>query len=100
MARQCKGLKNVIKRLIILRPAETITGNEIDALLNEVRTSTRRKHITLKELERQHMVSTLKDTGGVVGGANGATALLGVPQQTLQYRMREYGISVKKLETR
>jgi len=55
--------------------------------------------MTLKELERQHIVSILKDTGGVVGGANGAAALLGVPRQTLQYRMRKYGISVKKLAT-
>jgi transcriptional regulator with GAF, ATPase, and Fis domain len=94
-----RELKNVIKRLIILRPGETINGNEIDALLSGVHTSARRKHMTLKELERQHIVSILKDTGGVVGGAKGAAALLGVPRQTLQYRMRKYGISVKKLET-
>ncbi len=55
--------------------------------------------MTLKELERQHIISTLKDAGGVVGGANGAAALLGVPRQTLQYRMRKYGISANKLET-
>jgi len=94
-----RELKNVVKRLIILRPGETITGHEIDTQLSGVRTSTRRKHMTLKELERQHIVSILKDTGGVVGGANGAAALLGVPRQTLQYRMRKYGISVKKLAT-
>ncbi|MBW1868131.1 MAG: sigma 54-interacting transcriptional regulator [Deltaproteobacteria bacterium] len=94
-----RELKNVIKRLIILRPGETITGNEIDTQLSGIRTSTRRKHMTLKELERQHIVSILKDKGGVVGGANGAAALLGVPRQTLQYRMRKYGISVNKLET-
>ena len=63
------------------------------------RTSTGLKHITLGELERQHIVSTLKDTGGVVGGADGAAALLGVPRQTLQYRMRKYGISAKRLKT-
>ncbi|MHC4458860.1 MAG: sigma 54-interacting transcriptional regulator, partial [Planctomycetota bacterium] len=89
-----RELKNVVKRLIILRPGETITGNEIDTQLRGVCTPTRRKHMTLKELERQHIVSTLKNTGGVVGGAKGAAALLGVPRQTLQYRMRKYGISV------
>jgi len=94
-----RELKSVIKRLIILRPGETITGNDLDTQLSSVRTSTRRKHMTLKELERQHIVSILKDTRGVVGGANGAAALLGVPRQTLQYRMRKYGISVNKLET-
>jgi transcriptional regulator with GAF, ATPase, and Fis domain len=94
-----RELKNVIKRLIILRPGETITGNEIDTLLSGMSNSTRPKHMTLADLERQHIVSTLKDTGGVVGGANGAAALLGVPRQTLQYRMRKYEISVNKLET-
>jgi len=94
-----RELKNIVKRLIILRPGETITGNELDTQLSGVRTPARRKHMTLKELERQHIISTLKDAGGVVGGANGAAALLGVPRQTLQYRMRKYGISANKLET-
>ncbi len=95
-----RELKNVVKRLILLRPGETITGSELDIQLSGVRrTSTGLKHITLGELERQHIVSTLKDTGGVVGGADGAAALLGVPRQTLLYRMRKYGISAKKLKT-
>lgn len=94
-----RELKNVIKRLIILRPGETIKGNEMDTQLSGVHTSARRKHMTLQELERQHIISTLKDTGGVVGGAKGAAALLGVPRQTLQYRMRKYGISARKLNS-
>ena len=94
-----RELKNVVKRLIILRPGETINGNEIDALLSGVRNSSGKKHMTLKELERQHIVSILKDTGGVVGGAKGAAALLGVPRQTLQYRMRKYGISARQLNS-
>lgn len=95
-----RELKNVVKRLILLRPGETITGPELDAQLSGVRrTSDSLKHMTLKELERQHIVSTLRDTGGVVGGPNGAAALLGVPRQTLQYRMRKYGISIKKLDS-
>jgi transcriptional regulator with GAF, ATPase, and Fis domain len=94
-----RELKNVVKRLIILRPGETITGSEMETLLGGVRTSSaRRKHMTLKEMERQAIISTLKDTGGVVGGANGAAAILGVPRQTLQYRMRKYKISVKELD--
>jgi len=34
-----------------------------------------------------------------VGGAKGAAAFLGVPRQTLQYRMRKYGISARKLNS-
>ncbi len=93
-----RELKNIIKRLIILRPGETISGKELGTQLMGVRTPSRKMHMTLNELERRHIVSTLKDTGGVVGGANGAAALLGIPRQTLQYRMRKYGISAKKLK--
>jgi len=93
-----RELKNIVKRLIILRPGETITGNEIDTQLSGIRDSACPKYMTLAELEHQHIVSTLKNTKGVVGGANGAAALLGIPRQTLQYRMRKYGISVNKLE--
>jgi transcriptional regulator with GAF, ATPase, and Fis domain len=94
-----RELENVLKRFIILRPGETITGDEIDTQLSGLCASTRRKHMTLAELERQHIVRTLRDAGGAVGGANGAAALLGVPRQTLQYRMRKHGISVNNLET-
>jgi formate hydrogenlyase transcriptional activator len=94
-----RELKNIIKRFIILRPGETITDNEMDTQLNGVRTMSCGKKMTLQELEREHIIKTLKETRGVVGGARGAAALLGVPRQTLQYRMRKYGISVKELET-
>jgi formate hydrogenlyase transcriptional activator len=93
-----RELKNVVKRLIILRPGETITGNEIDTQLSGIRKSTYPKIMTLAELEREHIVNTLKNTCGVVGGANGAAAFLGVPRQTLQYRMRKFGISTNKKE--
>jgi transcriptional regulator with GAF, ATPase, and Fis domain len=94
-----RELKNVVKRLILLRAGETITGTELDTHLSGVHTSPDRKHMTLKELERKHIISTLKETGGIVGGPNGAAAILGIPRQTLQYRMRKYGISARKLET-
>jgi DNA-binding NtrC family response regulator len=92
-----RELKNIIKRFIILRPGETISGNEMDTQLNGMRHPACRKHMTLQELERAHIINTLKETGGVVGGAKGAAALLGVPRQTLQYRMRKYGISANRL---
>jgi transcriptional regulator of acetoin/glycerol metabolism len=92
-----RELENVLKRLIILRPGETVTGSEIDTQLSGLHTLARGKHMTLAEIERQHIISTLKDTGGAVGGANGAAALLGIPRQTLQYRMRKHGISANKL---
>jgi len=34
----------------------------------------------------------LKETGGVIRGARGAAALLGVPESTLRYRLKKLGI--------
>ena len=94
-----RELKNVVKRLIILRPGETITAAEIQAQSIGGSNSKRPQHMTLAEVERQHILNTLRDTGGVVGGAKGAAALLGIPRQTLQYRMKKYGISAHQLDS-
>jgi formate hydrogenlyase transcriptional activator len=48
---------------------------------------------TLADAERDHILETLQLTGGVVGGANGAAARLGLPRTTLISRMRKLGIS-------
>ena len=47
---------------------------------------------TLAEAERQHILATLRQAGGVVSGRNGAAARLGLPRTTLLYRMRKLGI--------
>ena len=47
----------------------------------------------LHEVERSHIVSVLRTTGGVVGGGNGAAAILGLHPNTLRSRMKKLGIS-------
>ncbi|MEI9973568.1 MAG: helix-turn-helix domain-containing protein [Ignavibacteriota bacterium] len=44
-------------------------------------------------MERFHIVETLRKTNWVVGGRDGAAALLGLPRTTLISRMRKMGIS-------
>ena len=47
---------------------------------------------TLEELERQHIVSTLKATGWRVSGPNGAAEVLGINPSTLRFRMKKLNI--------
>jgi formate hydrogenlyase transcriptional activator len=47
---------------------------------------------TLKEIERNTILSALEDRGWVVGGSEGAAAKLGVPRTTLIYKMERFGI--------
>jgi transposase len=49
--------------------------------------------VTLKQAERSHILQTLHQTEGVVGGPNGAAARLGLPRTTLISRMPRLGIN-------
>ncbi len=47
-------------------------------------------HTTLAEMERQHILQVLEDTGGVVSAA---ATRLGIPRTTLNAMMQKLGIS-------
>jgi predicted ATPase/transcriptional regulator with GAF, ATPase, and Fis domain len=46
----------------------------------------------LDDVQRQHILSVLKSTGGVVEGSKGAAVILGVHPNTLRSRMKKLGI--------
>jgi formate hydrogenlyase transcriptional activator len=48
--------------------------------------------ITLEDAERSHILQTLQQTAGVVGGPNGAAARLGLRRTTLISKLRRLGI--------
>lgn len=48
---------------------------------------------TLKDNEREHILSALRQSGGRISGYGGAAELLGVPRSTLQNKMRKLGIN-------
>jgi len=87
-----RELKNLVKRIVLMKPGEVITGRDIEALLRPFQSNPVQECLTLAESERRHIERTLARTHGVVGGAQGAAALLGVPRSTLQYRIKKYGI--------
>jgi transcriptional regulator with GAF, ATPase, and Fis domain/predicted ATPase len=47
----------------------------------------------LEDVQRQHILSVLKSTGGIVEGSRGAAVILGVHPNTLRSRMKKLGIS-------
>jgi transcriptional regulator with GAF, ATPase, and Fis domain len=46
----------------------------------------------LADLEHDHILQVLKNTGWRIEGKNGAAGLLGLNPSTLRARMRKYGI--------
>jgi formate hydrogenlyase transcriptional activator len=50
------------------------------------------KRRTLEEAERDHILSTLKETKWIISGPQGAARRLGMNRSTLQFRMKKHSI--------
>ena len=90
-----RELKNFIKRMIILRPGDTITGRDISGMLQGAASSpeTGSEFRTLAEAEKKHLEQALIKCNGALGGKKGAANLLGIPRSTLQYRLKKLGLN-------
>jgi formate hydrogenlyase transcriptional activator len=85
-----RELGNFLERAVILT-----RGSILNVPLSELRGSgqpERFRSTTLSEVEREHIVRVLRETRGVVGGAGGAAARLGLNRSTLNSRMRKLRI--------
>jgi len=87
-----RELKNLVNRMVIMKPGEVVSARDVELLLQQTPSTDPAGFVTLAEMERRHIQKALELTGGIVGGSSGAAALLGLPRQTLQYRMRKLGL--------
>jgi formate hydrogenlyase transcriptional activator len=87
-----RELQNLIERAVILS-----IGRILKVPLTDLKTRGApvdpKKHDTLEEAERKHILAVLEDTNWVLGGPNGAALRLGMKRATLQHRLRKLGIS-------
>ncbi len=56
--------------------------------------------LPLQEMERLHILQSLKATRGKIGGTDGAAALLGLKRTTLINRMKKLGITLERSPSR
>jgi PAS domain S-box-containing protein len=85
-----RELENFIERAVILS-----NGPELRAPLAELELSeqpTPDVDSSLEAKEREHILKVLRATGGVIAGAHGAAARLGLKRTTLNSRLRKLGI--------
>jgi formate hydrogenlyase transcriptional activator len=90
-----RELQNFIERSVILSKGAVLSGS-LPALLGTTQGSSNSPEsapVTLEQAERSHIVQTLVETGGVVGGSNGAAVRLGLPRTTLIAKMKRLGIN-------
>jgi formate hydrogenlyase transcriptional activator len=95
-----RELQNVVERAAILSPGPTLEvdgallgGAAPPAVPNQVDASALAGDLAkLEHVDRSHIVSVLRTTGGVVAGKKGAAAILGLRPNTLRSRMKKLGI--------
>jgi formate hydrogenlyase transcriptional activator len=86
-----RELANFIERAVILSPGATL-----HAPVRELKrvSGVGAGVVTLAAAEREAIERALRESGGKVGGADGAAARLGMKRTTLQAKMRKLEISV------
>jgi formate hydrogenlyase transcriptional activator len=87
-----RELQNVIERAVILSPKGRFEIGEIAAAAPAGR-GAKNTPRSLEDVERQHIVAVLEETGWRVSGDRGAAKILGLKRTTLEARMKKLGIA-------
>jgi formate hydrogenlyase transcriptional activator len=83
-----RELQNFIERAVILTSGDVL---RVSPLPSHAAFPT--EPVTLADAERDHILSAMRESNWVVGGAAGAAARLGVKRTTLISKMRKRGVS-------
>src|SRR5713226_9186181 len=84
-----RELQNFIERSVILSTGAVLSGS-LPEVTGTLKLS---MAMTLEQAERSHILRTLQQTEGMVGGRDGAAARLGLPRTTLIAKMKRLGVS-------
>ncbi len=88
-----RELENVIERAVILSSDPVLRISSQDLSTRIVSPAGADRLQTLEEVERSHILTTLKQTRWILSGPGGAAARLGLNRSTLYFRMKKLGIA-------
>ena len=82
-----RELRNLIEHSMVITKEPTL-----NVKIPEVQTRVEHESVLLKDVERNHILKILKQTGWRVRGKAGAAEFLGLKPTTLDARMKKLGI--------
>jgi formate hydrogenlyase transcriptional activator len=88
-----RELENVIERAVVLSAGPVLRIPTRDLSTRIVSQTDTDRPQTLEEVERNHILTTLKETRWILSGPSGAAARLGLNRSTLYFRMKKLGIA-------
>jgi formate hydrogenlyase transcriptional activator len=95
-----RELQNFIERSVILSTGTVLSGSSPEFIYrtpNSLKKSEPFTPVTLEQVEHSHILQTLQQTEGVIGGRHGAAARLGLPRTALIHKMKRLGISLASI---
>lgn len=82
-----RELENMIERMVILSEGRVLAPPPV-----ELERLPEFPEDKLVEMEREHIIRVLRETNGVLSGADGAASRLGIKRTTLQSMLKRFGI--------
>jgi formate hydrogenlyase transcriptional activator len=86
-----RELENMIERMVILSKGRVLAPPPAELSAPDVATEDK-----LTDMEREHIIRVLKETRGVLSGADGAATRLGIKRTTLQSMLKRFNIEVEE----
>ncbi|MBL8291409.1 MAG: sigma 54-interacting transcriptional regulator [Bryobacterales bacterium] len=88
-----RELQNLVERSVILSPGRVLQVTVPDAIPDSGNVRWLPPASRDESPERERILDALRLSGGIIGGADGAAARLGLRRTTLQSRMKKLGIT-------
>ena len=90
-----RELENMIERMIIMSKGKVLAAPPQELDVPQEWTDD-----NLSEMEREHILRVLRETNGVLSGADGAASRLGVKRTTLQSMLKRFAIGPEEYRRR
>ena len=87
-----RELENIIERAMILSQGNTLEAGDWLPVAKIITTNGKPNLQKMDDVEKDHIIETLKKTNWKVSGEKGAAKMLGLNPTTLEARMKKLGI--------